>query len=64
MNTNDKIKKFFDRFKSKDFEENEYNPTVKVARTVQPDVRLSLTDTYRNAHEQLKLNSNEHTTNA
>ena len=54
MNTNKKISEFFNKFKSKDCEENEYTPILKISKTVQPDVRMSLTDTYLNAHQQLK----------
>ena len=36
MNTNDKLKHFFDRLKSKDCEENEYNQELKIAKTIYP----------------------------
>ena len=37
MNTNDKLKHFFDRLKSKDCEENEHTPSLKIAKTIYPE---------------------------
>jgi hypothetical protein len=57
MNTTEKLRNFFNSKLIKETKEveNEWNdkPKLKIARTVQPDERLSLTETFLNAHKQL-----------
>ncbi len=42
MNTNTKLSAFFKRFTSKDCEENDYTPILKVAKTIYPDGKKNM----------------------
>lgn len=55
MNLELKINKFLNQHVKKSNVENEYNPEVKVSKTVTPDKDYSFNEVFKNVHEQLKL---------
>lgn len=49
------IHKYLNKETKKVVPDNEYDPTPRIKRTVQPDVRLSFNETFENINNQLKL---------
>lgn len=48
------IDKFFNRNTKKETPENYYDPTPRIQKTVQPEVRASYNEVFEHINEQLK----------
>lgn len=58
MNNNEKIQAFLGRFKSDEAEDNVFTPEnnlkgLKIAKTTQPDERMSYSDTFKHINNEI-----------
>jgi hypothetical protein len=61
MNNNEKIQAFLSRFKSDESEDNVFTPknsanSLKIAKTIQPDERMSYSDTFQHINNEINKN--------
>ena len=61
MNNNEKIQAFLSRFKSIELEDNVFIPknklkSLKIAKTIQPNERMSYSDTFKHINNEINKN--------